>query len=143
MEFKPTTPQSNQAESRHQRQRFLQIWLPVGLAVLVVLGMAVWAAIAAGAAGPSLTKWADVSAIWLILPLCLAGFFFFLLLGGLIYLTARAYRGLPALDRRVQSVFRRIEQGVRHAADQTVKPFYTVNGWSAGWKALIDDLFRR
>ncbi|GAP15234.1 hypothetical protein LARV_03018 [Longilinea arvoryzae] len=143
MEFKPVVNHSVRAQSQHRRQRFLQIWLPLGLAVTVVLGGAVWAAVAAGSPGASLTKYADISAIWLILPLCLVGGLSFLLLGLMIYLTGRAYHGLPDLDRKVQAVFSRIESGVRRAADQSVRPIYTVNSWSASWKAFFDRLFQR
>ncbi len=143
MEFKPSTALPTRAESRHRRQRFWQIWLPLILAVLIVLGVAVWTVVSAGTPGPTLTKWSDVSAIWLILPVCLAGILFLALACVFIYLNARIYRGLPGLDRKIQAVFSRIEYGVKRAADQSVKPIVTVNGWSAGWKTLFDRLFHR
>ncbi len=143
MEFKAVKNHPERAESQHKRQRLLQIWLPLGLAIGVVFGGAIWAAVAAGSPGPSLTKYADISAIWLILPLCLMGILFLIVLAALIYLTGRAYRGLPDLDRKVQAVFHRIENGVRNAADQAVKPIYSVNSWSAGRKALFERLFHR
>lgn len=140
MEFKPAAPSPAQPESKHPQQRILQIWLPVGLAVVVVLGGMVWTIVSATPAGPSLTKWADISAIWLILPLCLAGVLFLAFLALFIYLNARIYRGMPALDLKIQKVFFRIEEGVRRAADQSVKPIYSVRGWSASWKTLTDRL---
>lgn len=143
MEFKPSMALPTRAESRHRRQRFWQIWLPLILAVLVVLGVAVWTVVSAVTPGPSLTKWSDISAVWLILPLCLAGILFLVLAGAFIYLNARIYRGLPGLDRKVQAVFYRIENGVKRAADQSVKPIFTVNGWSASWNTLLDRLFHR
>lgn len=143
MEFKPSASHPDRAESQHHRQRLLQIWLPLGAAVLIVIGVAVWTAISAGSPGPTMTKWADISAIWLIVPLCMGGLVFLLLLGLFIYLNVRIYRRLPVLDRQIQDVFFRIEKGVRRVADRVVEPIYTVNGWSASWKTLIERLFRR
>lgn len=143
MEFKPVRSQSTNAHSHHNRQRIIQIWLPLGLAAAITLGVAVWAVVAATGPGSTMTHWADVSTVMVILPILLAGVLFLTILIGSIYLTARIYRGLPGLDRKIQAVFYRMEYGVRRAADQVVKPVYKVNGWSASAKALRDMLFRR
>lgn len=142
MEFKPAATLPTQAESQHRRQRALLIWLPLGLAVAILLGLAVWLVLSAKFMGPDLPKWSDVSTIWLILPLCLAGLLFFILLCGMIYLNLVIYRKLPGLDRKVMAVFYLIQSGVRRGADQTVSPIYRVNGWSASAKALLKGLFR-
>jgi hypothetical protein len=143
MEFKPVRSQLTNAHSQHNRQRFLQIWLPLGLAAAIALGVGVWAIVAATAPGSTMTHWADVSAVLVILPILLAGVLYLTILVGSIYLVARLYRGLPGLDRKIQAVYYRIEIGVRRAADQVVKPVNKVNGWSASVKALRDALFRR
>lgn len=143
MEFKPAAPLPTQAESQHRRQRVLQIWLPLGLAVAILLGLAIWLVYSAWFMGPALTKWSDVSAIWLILPLCLTGLLFFILLCGMIYLNLVIYRKLPVLDRKVMAVFSLIQSGVRRGADQAINPIYSLNGWSASVKAFLKGLFRR
>ena len=143
MEFKPAASPPTQAESQHRRQRALQIWLPLGLAVAILFGLAIWLVFSAGVMGPALTKWSDVSAIWLILPLCLAGSLFFILLCGMIYLNLVIYRKLPVLDRKVMAVFTLLQEGVRRGADQALTPIYSLNGWSASVKAFLKGLFRR
>jgi len=143
MEFKPAASPPTQAESQHRRQRALLIWLPLGLAVAILLGLAAWLVVSAGSMGPALVKMSDVSAIWLILPLCLAGSLFFILLCGMIYLNLVIYRKLPVLDRKVMAVFYLIQNGVHRGADRTVSPIYRINGWSASVMALIKGLFRR
>ena len=143
MDFKPARPQATFSQSQHRRQRLLQIWLPLGLTVLIVLSVAVWAVVAATTPGPSMTHWANVSAVIVILPLCLGAILLLAVVIGLIYLTARMYRGLPGMDRKIQSVFFRIETGVRRAADQSVKPVYSIQGWSASLKALFSAILKR
>ncbi|HWQ05420.1 MAG TPA: hypothetical protein VN452_08705 [Longilinea sp.] len=143
MEFKPAASLPTQAGNQHRRQRILLIWLPLGMAVTLLLGLAVWLILTAGSLGPALTKWSDISTIWLILPLFFAGLIFFSLLCVLIYLNLVIYRKLPVLDRRVMAVFHLIQSGVRRGADKTVDPIYSVKGWSASVQALLNGLFRR
>lgn len=143
MDFKPARPQATFSQSQHRRQRLLQIWLPLGLTVLIVLGVAVWAVVAATAPGPSMTHWANVSAVIVILPLCLGAILLLAVVIGLIYLTARMYRGLPGMDRKIQSVFFRIETGVHRAADQSVKPVLSIQGRLASLKALFSAILKR
>lgn len=143
MEFKTAKPEPSFAHSQHRRQRILQIWLPLGIAAVIALGVAVWAVVAATSPGSTMTHFADVSAVLIILPFLFAGVIYLILLAGSIYLVARIYQKLPGLNRKIQAVFYRIENGVRRAADQAVKPVYTVSGWSATLNALRDSLFRR
>lgn len=143
MDFKPARPPATFAQSQHRRQRLLQIWLPLGLTALIVLGVAVWAVVAATAPGPSMTHWANVSAILVILPLCLSAILLLAVVIGLIYLTARIYGRLPGLDRKVQAVFYRIETGVYRAANQSAKPVFSIQGWLASLKALFSAIFKR
>lgn len=143
MEFKSAKPQPSFARSQHRRQRVLQIWLPLGIAAVIALGVAVWAVVAATSPGSTMTHFADVSAVMIILPILFAGIIYLIVLAGSIFLLVRIYQKLPGLNRKIQAVFDRIENGVRRAADQAVRPVYTVNGWSATLKALRDSLFRR
>jgi len=143
MEFKPAASLPTQAENQHRRQRALLIWLPLGLAVVILVGLAAWLVLSAGSMGPALVKLSDVSAIWLILPLCLAGLFFLILMCGVIYLNLVIYRKLPVLDRKVLAVFRLIQNGIRRGADQTVSPIYGINSWSASVRSLLNGLLRR
>lgn len=142
MEFKSTKPQQTHAESQHRRQRMLQIWLPLSVSFIVVLALAVWAVVAATAPGASMTHWANVSAIVVILPICMGAVLLLAVVIALIFLTARIYQALPGLDRKVQTIFLIIEGGARRAADQSVRPIFAVNSWAARLKALFSSIFR-
>lgn len=103
----------------HKQQRFWQIILPIVLfsALVAVAGCSI---VFAGAESDRL--WADISIIWLLLPVLVGSLILLALLVGSVYLMARLLIIVPNFTRRVQNLFHRIEKGTHKAADSAVKP---------------------
>lgn len=127
----------HESYQRHRSQRTTQILLPILLAAVLFLVMVVLVNIAAFRGNGDVGRWAAVSTIWLAIPLCLMGFVFLALLGGLIYLMARLLGIAPTYTGRAQILVHKLGLRVRHVADLSVKPVFAVNGWGATIKALL------
>lgn len=112
------------------RQVWTQVFLPVGLAVLVLVALVVvlWRAQVAEA-----STWADVALVMLILPAFILGILMLLALGGLVYVLAQVARGVPGPARQALAFLRRAETQVRRGAGAVTRPFVVV---PAVWAAI-------
>ncbi|HEX7262325.1 MAG TPA: hypothetical protein VF258_10960, partial [Luteolibacter sp.] len=66
---------------RHRKQRTSQIILPMVLVAILFLGMIVLVNIATFRDNGDVGRWAAISTIWIVIPVCIAGFIFLALLG--------------------------------------------------------------
>jgi len=115
----------------HRKQVWWQITLPLLLGCLVfALAFAgvIWAA---AGASPEVTRWADISLIWLILPTL-----FFALLGlavvvGLTILISKLLGVLPGYARLVQDSFKNIQAKALRVNNALVAPALKLKSWSA------------
>jgi hypothetical protein len=125
-------PERNpKTHAAHRKDVGWQITLPLVIGCLVlVLALAgvIWAA---AGANPQVTRWADISLIWLILP---ALFFALLGLGvlvGITYLVSKLLGVLPGYARVVQNIFTNIHAKALKANDALVAPALKLKSWSA------------
>ena len=119
----------------HRRQSFWQILFPFIVIALLVIAAGVLAVVG----GASQARvWADVSLIWLVVPILIFALLFLALLGGMIYLLIRLTRAIPPISARAQFYGRRISGGVRGAADKAVQPIL----WLEQIGATLAALFR-
>jgi len=92
MENKPKfqVPERNPAtHAIHRREVFWQITFPLIIALLLILGL-VGVVIFAGFQGlGEVSRWADVSLIWLLLPALVVVLVMLLMLSGVVYLITR------------------------------------------------------
>ena len=122
---------------RHRKQRTSQIILPIVLAAILFLGMVVLVNIATFRDNGDVGRWAAISTIWIAIPLCIMGFVFLLVLGGLVYLMGRLLGGAPRYTGKAQDFVHKLAIRIRRVADMTVKPVFAVNGFGATIKALL------
>jgi hypothetical protein len=113
---KPVDPTSLQ---RHQQQRTWQILVPFFALSVLILAAAVL--LVAGGKN-QVRNWADISTIWLLIPLLILFLLFAVLLGCGIYGLARLMRATPHLTGRVQEFSRQVAAGSRKAADGITRP---------------------
>lgn len=133
-------------DPEHLRQVGLQIWLPLGIALAVILGLTTLAIVMAATDNGAWQQWRDFSVIWLILPLCLGNLILIAILGGLVYVTAKAHKGMLTGLRKVQGKVETISQVTRNAAEKAAQPMIKAGGWGAGIEALtrqVKKLFGR
>lgn len=112
----------------HRRQMVSQILLPVIVAGLLFIGMIVLIGLATFRGAVDVTRWAAISAIWIIIPIMIGGLIFLALFVGLIYLMGRALGILPRYTGLAQGYVYRARSYVIRAADLVVKPVFGVAG---------------
>ena len=122
---------------RHRKQRTSQIILPMVLAAILFIGMIVLINIATFRDNGDVGRWAAISTIWIVIPVCITGFIFLALLGGLVYLMARLLGVAPTYTGMAQDFVHKLAIRIRRAADMAVKPVFSVNGFGATLKAFL------
>jgi hypothetical protein len=122
---------------RHRKQRTGQIILPIVLAALLFLAIVVLVNIATFRDNGDVGRWAAISTMWIAIPVCITGFLFLALLGGLVYLMGRLLGIAPRYTGKAQDFVHKLAIRIRRAADMTVKPVFAVNGFGATIKALL------
>jgi len=126
----------------HQRQALWQVYVPVGASAAVIVALAVLAAVAAGGGTPELTRWSNISLLWLITPVFLVGLALLLLLVGVVYALARLKRGVPPYAHLAQAYFALGAALVRHWSDRIVEPILNIHGLLARGRSLRRRIFR-
>jgi uncharacterized membrane protein len=130
-------PQSHYSYNEHRRQFWLQIFLPVILAVLAILVVAILLSISAFGGTGDPARWAAISTIWVLIPAMIFGFLFLVTLVGLVYLLARALKVLPGLSASAQYYANRITNRIQYFSDLATRPFIFLNSLGASLRTLI------
>ena len=120
---------------RHRRQFRRQILLPVLLAVVILGGLAYlfWRSGIGSAA-----RWAEISTIFLLLPLLLIGLVLLALVGGLIYAVGQALKFIPPYTRMAQQAIETIEDRVRVGMDVSARPVLVLREYIAMIERFVD-----
>lgn len=117
----------------HARQKLWQITFPLLLGVILAL---VFAVLAGLAQADNASRWADISLIFLLIPVMLVSLLFLVILAALVYLMVRVLKFVPPVALKVQNIFAQVEQRVRTGADLAVEPILRLQGWLAALRAL-------
>lgn len=136
---------TSKSYARHKQQRFWQILLPVGfgaLVILFVLGLVIWIAVETETGG-SVSQWADVSMIWLLLPAWLFAVVIAIFLFGFVALLARLLRILQIHSTKFQHLTNTVSNSLIAGANRLVAPIINVKGFTVKIPALINSLFGR
>ena len=121
----------------HRRQFWLQIFLPLLLAVLIIIAFAALTSTAAFGENGDAPRWAAISTIWLVIPVMIFGLLFFVLLAGLIYLLAQALKLLPPYSSKAQYYVNRAASEIKRFSDMAAKPVLFLEGITASLKAIF------
>jgi ABC-type dipeptide/oligopeptide/nickel transport system permease component len=131
----PQLPEKNPVTWKaHSWQTFWQITLPILLCSLVAVGFAILAAAFASPEADS--QWADISLIFLLVPVMVTAIIFLVIFAGLVFAFLQALKALPPYARLVQDFFAKVEREVRVRSDQVVEPFMRVHSSAAGLRYL-------
>jgi hypothetical protein len=128
-------PYERPSIDQHNRQRFWQIIFPIvlfSLLIIIVSGFTIFA----GAVSDRL--WADISIIWLVIPVLMFSLVIIAILAGLIYLMTRLTKVTPNFTRRVQNLFSRLEKGTRKIADSSVQPILWVEQFKYSMRKFLN-----
>lgn len=119
----------------HKRQLAWQILVPF----LVVTALVLVAAVLVSVGEVTTTRtWADVSIIWLIVPMLFFALFFVIVLGFLIYGIAKLLQGLPYYSGKAQDFLALFSSRTRKIADGAASPFV----WFRQAGAVLKTIFK-
>ena len=124
----------------HRRQFWLQIFLPLIVAVLLMLAVAVITSVAAFGQNGDAPRWAAISTIWLVIPVMFFGLVLLAILGGLVYLLARTLQVLPPYTSKAQYYVDRGTSEVKRFSDMAAEPVLFIEGIIARLKAIIGQI---
>jgi hypothetical protein len=135
---KLSAPPEHYSYQRHRRQRTNQIILPVILSAIVLAAMIVLVSVSTFNQGGDVGRWAAISTIWVIIPMLVGGLVVLAILGGLIYLMARALTALPYYTGIAQDYVYLARGYIIRVADMAVKPILALNGWLETAKSFLE-----
>ena len=135
--LKPQLPGIHLSYQNHRRQFWLQIFLPIILAVLLIIALAVITGLAAfGGSGDS-SRWAAISTIWLVIPVMIFGLLFLAILTGMVYLLARALQLIPPYTSKAHYYVNRGASESKRFSDLATEPVLLFEGVKASLKAIF------
>jgi hypothetical protein len=119
----------------HKRQFAWQVLVPfLAMAILIIAG-----AVLVVSGGESRTGvWADVSAIWLLIPALLFAFVILAILVTTIYGMIKLLQVLPHYTGKAQDMFALLSTSTRKVADGATRPFV----WFRQVGAAIRSIFK-
>ena len=132
--YPPRIQRNPITHERHRREVFRQITLPLIIA-LVVIAVLVGLTVTASAAGAS--RWADISLIWLIMPVLVVSLIFLILLSGITYGLIRLIGVLPRYALQVQDFFVLLHFQIARLNDKITQPVIKLHATSASVKSLL------
>lgn len=130
-------PQRHYSYNVHRRQVWLQIFIPIILAVLLIVAVAIITGISAFGGNGDPARWAAISTIWLVIPAMAFGLLLLATLAGLVYLLARALQVIPTYSSNAQYYINRVTSAIKRFSDMAAKPFIFLNSIGASLKALF------
>jgi len=113
--------------AKHKREVFWQIMIPMLIGVLLVLSVA-FGIIFGFQSSSDLSRWADVSTIWLILPSLFFAFIILIFLSAFIYLITIVLRITPRYALIVQLYFEIAKHKVSYYSDRITEPIIKTRG---------------
>jgi hypothetical protein len=127
----------HESYQRHRRQLIGQVILPMVLAALLFVALIVLISLATFRGNGDSARWAEISTMWIAIPVLIAGFIFLALLVGIIYLLARLLGIAPTYTNRAQDFVQKLAIRIQGAADLPVRPILFLDGIGASIRALL------
>ena len=121
----------------HRHEVLMQITLPLLVGIAIVVGLSLAVITSAVNGNSEISRWADVSTIWLIMISLAGGFFLFLVLVGFAYVVIRIVIVLPSYARLIQDFFILAELRIRGISNKAVEPFFRTSSYKAGFLAFF------
>jgi hypothetical protein len=122
---------------KHRQQRVWQIIVPVILAAVVFVGLAVLVSVSAVRGTGDVEQWGAAAAVLILFPVLVMSLIFLLALSGSAYLMARLLGILPVYTGKLQEIVYRIAGYIKRFADLLVKPVFGLSEVGATLKALV------
>jgi uncharacterized membrane protein len=135
--MKPQLPGNHLSYQNHRRQFWTQVFLPMILAVLLIVALAVIASLAAFGGSGDAPRWAAISTIWLVIPVMFFGLLFLIVLAGLVYLLARTLQIIPPYSSKAQYYVNHGASEAKRFSDLATQPVLFIEEIKASVKAIF------
>jgi hypothetical protein len=109
--------------AKHRREAFWQIIFPMLIGIILVVTVVVVIIFSGTTSTSDLSRWADVSLIWLILPSLFVALIFLTILIAFTYLISVILKMTPRYARIIQIYFEMGKYRVSHITSQITAPF--------------------
>ncbi len=116
---------------KHRKDTAWKIIFPVVLSSVLCIGLVVLINIATFRGGGDVQRWADISTMWIAIPIMVLLLVVFAVLGGIVYLLAKLLNIAPPYTAMAQEFFYKIEGYVRRGADAAAQPFIFIDSIGA------------
>jgi hypothetical protein len=123
-----SAPPEHYSYLKHRKQRAAQIFLPVIVSTLMLVGLIVLISISTFKSGGDVGRWAAISTMWIIIPILVAGLIVLAILVGLIYLMMRLLNILPHYTGITQDYVSLASAYIIRAADMVSQPVIAIEG---------------
>jgi hypothetical protein len=121
----------------HKHQVLWQITLPFILGILVILALAVLTVVAALGGGGIVSRWADISLIWMILPSMIFALIFLAIVSGLVYVVVKLIGVFPEYAFKAQEFLAQVKARLQAASDAAARPVVKAGGFFAALRVLF------
>jgi hypothetical protein len=121
------------ARQRHQKEMMWQVTIPMLIGTVVLLALA---GLAIGIVPGDARRWADISMIWLILPVMFVTLLSLLFLVGSVYAVMRLILVLPKYSYQALGWLLLLGLQLQRLNDRLVEPFLRMHMLSASIKTL-------
>ena len=128
---------SKEPEQIHKDQSLVHILLPILITTAVCLAVFLFLIVSSSGSSSTTEQWANISVMFLILPLALVALVGLLLIIVLCYLTGKWNRTLPPGLRNIRRKILNLNQTIQSAAQKPARPVIKARSIWAGIKALL------
>jgi membrane-associated HD superfamily phosphohydrolase len=140
--FSKTSTEKERLEAHHS-QVAKQIWLPLILALVVVLFLVVIIFIGTVRGSDEISRWANISVVYLLIPNILISLLmivlFIFIIRGMVYLMTM----MPGWLITVQGFFSTVSATIRQGCDRLAAPVISINSASQGVSGGFRAVFKR
>ncbi len=106
----------------HRRQVVWQVILPVVLAGLCLIAVAVLVSMAVAASNPQVARWADVATMWISIPAMFGTLVLLALLIALAWAVGKGAGFIPPYTHKAQVFVSEVEKRVKQGASYAYRP---------------------
>ena len=130
-------PERNpKTHAAHKREVFWQITLPLVVGILLMLAVLVAIILSASQPVTDVSRWADVSLMWLILPSLIALLILLAITVGLVFVITQLLKVFPRYARIIQLFFEKVKGKIGQLTNLMAEPILRINSiWAAARRA--------
>jgi hypothetical protein len=131
-------PQRNpETHAAYKRSVLRQVTLPAIIGLLILIGAASFVIYAGASGNAEVSRWADISLIWVLLPCTLFALLILLFLLALTIGLTRLLSILPTYTYRLQLLIFRIQARIERGTNMVAAPIVKLNSLLASTRKLL------